>query len=386
MTKVLFLDQDYEYGGAQKVLLKTLEKLDRNKFEPCLITGFKGRLYTGLDDIQKKVIGIPETPFKLGRESIRVKNLLFAGFFSLVFLFRLIIEIKKSGPKLIYTNTVEMHLLGSLAGFISSTPVIWRVHDIMDSEAGFNNLSIKTIRFFSGLGKITALPVSGAVEESMIESSMKTKEIIKLYNGVEIDSNARGKSESKEPGITLGWMGRVTEMKNPEMFIRAALKILDKPGYPPLRFLIAGEALPEEAELLEKLKLLAGESKEIIFEGYVENTDKWLRQLDIFVHTSYIADSLPTSVMEAMSAGLAVIAADTGGVKEIINNRGCGIIYGPYDQDALEGAILSLLDNAKKRKELAKEGRQHIKRKFSEEIYMEKFQAILSSSLEQIKK
>jgi len=87
-------------------------------------------------------------------------------------------------------------------------------------------------------------------------------------------------------------------------------------------------------------------SKNAIFLGQ-KNSDeiiKYLSIADIFVNPSY-AEGLPTSVLEAGSLGVPIIATDVGGTREIIDDEKNGFLIKPKDVDGLKTKITLLLNN-----------------------------------------
>jgi glycosyltransferase involved in cell wall biosynthesis len=88
-----------------------------------------------------------------------------------------------------------------------------------------------------------------------------------------------------------------------------------------------------------------------------------LSATDIFVNPSY-SEGLPTSVMEAASVGLPVIATDVGGTREIVEHGTTGLLVEPYQPEQIAAAILSLVRDSRMSSEMAKAARSYIQQKF----------------------
>jgi glycosyltransferase involved in cell wall biosynthesis len=77
------------------------------------------------------------------------------------------------------------------------------------------------------------------------------------------------------------------------------------------------------------------------------------------------SEGLPNSVLEAMAAGLAVVATSVGGVPELIENEVSGLLVPPNNPSALSTAILRLLQDESLRQRLSSAGRDCVVTRFS---------------------
>lgn len=100
-----------------------------------------------------------------------------------------------------------------------------------------------------------------------------------------------------------------------------------------------------------------------------------LSECNIFVNPSY-SEGLPTSVLEAASAGLATIATDVGGTRDIIEHNRSGIIVQPGDVGALIRHLVELLNNPGRRVELGQAARESA-RKFNWETITDQWEDLL---------
>jgi glycosyltransferase involved in cell wall biosynthesis len=115
-----------------------------------------------------------------------------------------------------------------------------------------------------------------------------------------------------------------------------------------------------------------------IFMGQKEPEEiiKYLSIADIFVNPSY-AEGLPTSVLEAGSIGLPIIATDVGGTKEIIDDGENGFLITPKDVDELRGRIGELLYNKKLRERFSRDIKKKIDKEFDWKISRKKLYQVL---------
>lgn len=105
--------------------------------------------------------------------------------------------------------------------------------------------------------------------------------------------------------------------------------------------------------------------KAVTFTGQIDYIDmpKTLHKADIFVLPS-MSESMPLSLLEAMSTGLACIASEVGGIPEIIENRQNGFLTPPGNSAALAKSIAFLIENEDLRMEAGKRAAAHIRQNF----------------------
>ncbi|MCL6103112.1 MAG: glycosyltransferase family 4 protein [Bacteroidetes bacterium] len=159
-----------------------------------------------------------------------------------------------------------------------------------------------------------------------------------VYNAVE---PIRGVADSALPvfcGKTMLTICRLVPWKGVDSLIRILAGMLD------VRLLIAGDG-PLRTEL-EELAAQTGVSDQVVFMGNIskEMIGACLRQADLFVlNSSY--EGLPHVVLEAMDAGVPVVATDAGGTKEVVENGKTGLLVPVGDDLTLENAVRNILGN-----------------------------------------
>ena len=140
-----------------------------------------------------------------------------------------------------------------------------------------------------------------------------------------------------------------------------------------IRFLLAGDG-PEE----KRLKALAAEygiEDKIIFLGFRDDIPLILSLLDIFVLPS-LEEGLPRAVIEAMAAGVPVIATDIGGTRELVANEKTGYLVQPGDSHGLAAAIESVLGTKQEAGQIAEQARSLVRDRFTLENMVEQFEGL----------
>lgn len=127
----------------------------------------------------------------------------------------------------------------------------------------------------------------------------------------------------------------------------------------------------------KELERLAGQNG-ISFLGELNHAGvmKALKESDIFVNPSY-SEGLPTSVMEAASVGLPIIATDVGGTNEIIVGGESGCLYPPHDVEALTDCLRYLIENPDERVAFGAKAKERVAEKFNWDRITEQYEDLL---------
>ncbi|MGW6390893.1 glycosyltransferase family 4 protein [Streptomyces sp. NPDC055103] len=180
-----------------------------------------------------------------------------------------------------------------------------------------------------------------------------------IPNGVDVDFFARAEPKKEWQGETLGFIGRIDEpRKGLPVLMRALPTILAaRPG---TRLLVAGRGDEEEAVA----SLPAEMRSRVEFLGMVSDEDKarLLRSVDVYVAPNTGGESFGIILVEAMSAGAPVLAADLDAFAQVLDQGGAGELFANEDADALADAAIRLLGDEPRRAQLSARGSSHVRR------------------------
>jgi glycosyltransferase involved in cell wall biosynthesis len=269
---------------------------------------------------------------------------------------------KKEKADAILSWMWKAHFYGSLAAIIAGIPSLWSQLEVPDSNL---------------LKKIVAkLPSSGVITNSKsakinLEKLCPQQQVNLTYPGVALHDFDPDQIESSQEirrklGLSIdvpiiGIVGRLQRWKGMHVLLQAMPTILEK--YPQAHCLIVGgkhKLESDYAEFLEQTIIKLNLQKQVTLTGFQKNIPEWVQAMDIFVHASY-NEPFGIVVVEAMALGKPVIASDSGGPTEIIENGVQGILTPYGDYHALATAILKYLDNPKFAFEIAQAGKQRSK-------------------------
>ena len=116
-------------------------------------------------------------------------------------------------------------------------------------------------------------------------------------------------------------------------------------------------------------------SKYVRILGHVNNVDEYLSVSDIFLHSSK-GEGCSNAILEAMAAGLPVIASDTGGTKEIVSEKN-GLLFKYQDVTGLYKNIKFMIENKKIIEKMSIESQKIIKNRFTIPIMMKRYEDII---------
>jgi len=168
-------------------------------------------------------------------------------------------------------------------------------------------------------------------------------------------------------------------VKGHDVFIKAAASVVQQ--FPNVTFSVAGEVLDlayfkELQDLVRDLKL----TDHFRFISGVTNLREHLSAADIFVLPSR-SEGFSNAIIEAMAASLPVVATDVGGNAEAVKDGVSGFIVPPDDIAALSEAIIELLSDPSKAKEMGIAGRDLAAERFTIEAMMNRITHVYASLL-----
>jgi glycosyltransferase involved in cell wall biosynthesis len=160
--------------------------------------------------------------------------------------------------------------------------------------------------------------------------------------------------------ISVGIVGRVVRWKGQLEFVRACIRALIE--QPNLHAIVVGDAADYDDSYFREVRSLAANStvcNRIHFAGFVAETEAIYTALDVLVHASIEPEPFGLVITEAMSHGVAVIAANQGAPPELIEHGVTGFLENPSDTQSLSRRITVLAQDTALRRRIALAGQHH---------------------------
>ncbi|HUW22016.1 MAG TPA: glycosyltransferase family 4 protein [Candidatus Bathyarchaeia archaeon] len=204
------------------------------------------------------------------------------------------------------------------------------------------------------------------IKKELISLKISAKKIIKIPDGVETDCFIPPSSYEeknlirKKILLPLGkviviFCGRLVRRKGLIVLLKAWKKINTKDLKTVLVILGSGKNNFDSVEDQLKRYLREREVKSVLLLGEKQKNEvvKYLKAADIFVYPSLHSEGISLSILEAMAAGLPVIATRVGGIAEIVINKKNGILVEKENPEELFVALESLIRNPRLRSEFS---------------------------------
>jgi glycosyltransferase involved in cell wall biosynthesis len=345
--RVLHLIARLNVGGTARYITRLAEELPKHKIETFVATGFvQGSEQEDPSAKNLKVIRIPS----LGRQINPIKD---------HFAYKQLLEvIKEVKPDILHTHTFKAGYIGRIktkeinktAGKQVKFVHTFHGHLFDDPEfSGLKSLIITSFERRFAMRTDAIVTVGAQVGKELLEREIgQPEQFTNIPPGVEPLKLPKPKARTN---ITIGWIARVTGVKNP----LRALEIAKL--FPDAQFLIAGGG-----DLLEQVKAQAPKNTKVL--GWTDAA-KLFANSDIILSTSE-NEGMPIALIEAQFAGKPVVATNVGGVAEVVINNKTGFVTKKNTQE-LAKALEKLIDSKALRTAQGKAAKAHASKAFSVE-------------------
>lgn len=179
-----------------------------------------------------------------------------------------------------------------------------------------------------------------------------------------------------ERGFTVVGVGRFSPEKGFSSLIGAVADLI-KEGLD-LQLLLLGDG-GLRGELEGQIKEW-GVSDRVLMPGYVDNIHLFLKKCRIFAMPS-LTEGLPMALLEAMGAGIPIVASRVGGIPDALGGGEAGVLIEPGDSDALKDALRCIFQAPEKMKECVALARERVEREYSSrkmaESYLKVYRQVL---------
>lgn len=340
-------------GGAEKNLCDLVTNLDRDRFFPYVLAFTGGQLTEQLARAGVPVIVNNVTKI-LSLDALR-KGVLFYRF------------LKKEKIDIVVTYHHDADIWGGLIARLSGVPVVIASRRDMGYQ-----LQAKHILYYRLFHCIYSkfIAVSEAVKKIVAQREwIPFDKIQVIYNGLDIslyekDNDAAG--IRKELGIpasapVVGMVASFRPVKGQMYLVEAAPEVVA--ACPDVKFMLAGYNNTDYFLQVKERIAALGLEENFIFLGNRSDIPKLLQVFDIFVISSE-QEGFSNAIIEAMAAGLPVVASNCGGNPEAVEDHVTGLLFPARDHSALAAALKKLVLNPTVRRRSADNGREKVRRIF----------------------
>lgn len=331
-------------GPAIHVSLLTAGLRDE-AFQSTLVAGQIGADEGDMSDLAHELNIQPVTITTMGREIKPLNDV--RTFFTLLRLMR------QHRPHIVHTHTAKAGFVGRFAAWLSGVPVIvhtFHGHVFRGYFGRAKTLLFLWLERLSALYSAAILTISDGLRDDLlgyrIAPAQKIRVVplgLKLLSLTDLDDyrgHLREELGCSTADRLVGIVGRLVPVKNHRLFLRAAAKV--RQHMPRAHFVIVGdgETRPELEALVDEMGL-----RDVVsFTGWRRDLPVIYADLDVMVIAS-LNEGTPVSIIEAMAAGVPVVATQVGGIPDLLKGGELGTMVPSEDADAMAEAIMRVLEN-----------------------------------------
>ncbi len=368
--RVLHLITRLPVGGAEKLLVEIVHRLDRSRYDSivCCIQE-KGELAVELE-----ASGVPV----LCLHRMQSKGFDVGAIVSLVGLLR------RNQIGLVHSHLYHANLYGRLAALVAGVPAVATVHNTYAQRKLhrriFNNL----------LSRVSAqvIAVSEEIRRDLLQYDwIAPDRIATIPNGIDVGrietrmtrQQARERLGIADNELAIGCVGRLEEQKGHRYLLEAlAMLNRDRKLAGRFRLVLVGDGRLQR-DLKDRASSL-GVSEWTSFLGTRRDIAEILKSLDIFVMPS-LWEGFSVAMLEAMAAGLPVVISDVGGVSQTLGENEYGIKVPAGNAAELASAIRLLAEDPDGRASLGRSARKRVLAKFSIDVMMAALDRVYEEAL-----
>ncbi len=354
--RVAHMIDSLNIGGAQKLLTILARAVPRENLDLTIIS--------------LRCNGSPSIARELEAQGIRVETYPGARLVEPRRIVRLYRFLKSEKFDLLHTHLTYANSLGSFCGRITGTPVVASLHsESEDPDRLRSSLETWALRFGArrviGVGRVVAEANSQRLRGHCLDVIPNPVERAPSLSPGE-RTKLRSAMGGNSSGPLIVCVGRLTAQKGHLDLLTAFADLVA--AHPSAALAIAGEG-KMRGELEQEIQRL-GLEKNARLLGAQEGVPRLLAASDIFVTASQI-EGLPLAVLEAMAAGLPVVATKVGDIPNLVSSH-TGILVPPGQPCLLQESLDTLIRDPHRAKRLGEAGREHVSVEYSVDTWVRK--------------
>jgi glycosyltransferase involved in cell wall biosynthesis len=325
---------------------------------------------------------------------------LLARFYLVVWLIRCVWRLKKWLKKeaidIIHTNSQQYNLIAGIAGRLAGVPSVWHIRS--PQEMAWRRGGPFLIEGYLAAWLATVFIANSHFTAGTFHRSWKKKTVV-VWNAVNISDiiahqylgRLREVANVSKDKKLVGFLGLIEHRKGIDRFISMAAKLAQKRN--DVRFVVIGGEVGQKeisqavkAELLKQAESL-GIIEKLCFTGHLENAPNYLGDMDTFFMCSLPGtETFGLVVIEAMAAGVPVVAFDNDAMGEIIENGKTGYLVPEGDINLAVDRISHILDDNVLADEMKKTGLDRVRTYFDIPVLIDNIQKHYNAVLQTRKK
>lgn len=364
MRIIYLITRMSEWGGAQVHVRDLAIRLTELGHEIHVISGDEGVISTVLRQSGVTVHIVPEI-----RRTISVHR----DSMALWKLYKLLGQIK---PDLLSCHSSKAGILGRVAARLAGVPVLFTAHGyaFTDTSSRLKSTFYKALECAMRFCSDFIITVSEYDRKNALDAHLIAPQLIRtVHNGMPDLAPATVTAKDNTSTCHIIMVARFAAQKDHASLLQglAILRDLD------WRLTLIGGG---NAESTHALIHILGLQNRVEILGQRGDVAEWLARSDVFVLTTHW-EGFPRSIVEAMRAGLPVVATNVAGVPEAVAEGATGYLLPPRDVVAVSEKLRLLIESPTKRLEMGAAGRARFLSEFTFEHMFEKTMAVYQEVL-----
>ncbi|WP_285399296.1 glycosyltransferase family 4 protein [Lysinibacillus sp. fls2-241-R2A-57] len=336
-------------GGAQKHVEALAIKLKQDAHEVTIVTGLYDPSLWRLEEEKIDVISIPAM-----QRAIHLKK-------DLQTFWQLRAVFKKVKPHIIAAHSSKAGAIGRVVGSLLRIPTVFTAHSWSFTEGVPHKKKLMYSRMEKSVQPLTAKIITVSDYDRKLALTKRiapAHKMLTIHNGIEQKEMRVAPNREKEEHPLIVMVARFEVPKRQDLLLEALAELSDIPWR--LQLIGDGSLRPD----LEKFVVNKGLTDRVSFLGNQLDVISSLEESHLFVLLSDW-EGLPISIIEAMRAGLPIIATNVGGVNELISDQENGFLINRDDSGLLKKRIKQLLVDENLRQQMGDASERRFLRNFT---------------------
>jgi glycosyltransferase involved in cell wall biosynthesis len=373
--RVTYLIGSLNLGGAERQLVRLVNGLDPDEFDPSILCLFSGGILE--QDLRNNVSCQALSLHRLSETGIRLRGVLGARL--LISLYR---RLSRERPDILHAIMPSAYVLAGLTGWLARVPVIVAGRRALVTLHSYPHLRWRIASRLANRAITVHLCNSEAVRALAIERErLDPRRTEVILNAVELDlpdQHLRLPTEwiPMEAGPKAAMIANLIPYKGHRVMIEALAQVVRR--HPSLKVVLFGDG--PERQALETLVVTLNLRPNVVFAGSRPDAPRYLHLFDFALLCS-LEEGLPNAVMEAMAAGIPVVASNVGGVPELVRDGEHGRLVPAQDPQALADAMTWLVEHPEERARLGRNAQVRMRTEFSSQTLVQRTQALYRQAL-----
>ena len=379
-----------DHGGSAQNTMLTVLGHDRTQYEPVVIAGHPGSW-----DAQGGMAATEEQGRRLEKEGISciiLPSLVrpISPWKDVCALWTLVGILRAKRPAIVHTHTSKAGVVGRVAAWLAQVPVI--VHT-PHGHVFYGHFGPWKSRIFLQIERIlcrvtsTLVALTSAERDDHLDRAVgRADQFAVIPSGIDVERFRRARVEGRQIPVgfncpadatIVGSIGWLTDIKGHRVLVEALGHLKDEFSH--LHVVIVGSGGQHDALLAQADSLGLRDQMHLV--GHRDDIERCLAGMDCFVFPS-LNEGMGRALIEAMAAGLPVVASRVGGIPAIVRHEENGLLVAAGDSWALSEALRRILTDSQLAERLGRNASHTIGQEFGVKAMVDAVESVYRGVLQ----